>query len=313
MLDSVASKAIAREESVLVIDPKGERDCRDSLKRRCEAVGQPERFTMLDPSDPADSIRISPLSHYTRATELAIRIAGLSASAQVEDDPLTCFATLVLTSIINGMLLVGETPTLVAVNRAMTHHGAQALLERALVTWCRRYVANWPARAGAYIGNAAPGKATVDALVRFYREQAGEQARCPELDHLLSVFEHDPEHMRKMTAPLMSVLASLTDADIGPLLSPDPHDGGEIGDLARLIDNAGVFYIRIDTPSEPTTGAAIAALMLADLTALVRQRRDASLPDTPINVLVDPATVNPAMMRSLDKARGAGIRVRFDA
>ena len=55
MLDSVASKAIAREESVLVIDPKGERDCRDSLKRRCEAVGQPERFVVFQPGDPAVS------------------------------------------------------------------------------------------------------------------------------------------------------------------------------------------------------------------------------------------------------------------
>lgn len=318
MLDSVASQAIAREESVLVIDPKGERDCRDSLKRRCEAVGQPERFVVFQPGDPADSIRISPLAHFTRGVELAIRIAGLNTSAEVEDDPFSCFATMMLASIINGMLLVGETPSLVAINRYLGD-GVEDLVESAVTMWSQRHVVvNWQTETQAYIGHVTSGEARAHALARFYREQVRQHAPSPDIDNLLNFYEHDREHMQKMAASLMPVLSALTDGDIGPLLSPDPNDASDprqIGDLARLVDSGSVFYIALDALPDRGVGAAIGSLMLADLAAFVRHRQRASQPSAPINVLVeyDAGTVNAAMVRSLDKARAAGVRVRLDA
>lgn len=315
MLDSAVSQAIARREAVLVIDPKGEPDCRDALKRRCEAIGQPQRFVMFHPGSP-NNIRINPLSNFTRGAELAVRIAGVSTSAEVEEDPHSCFATMVLTSIVNAMLMVGEKPNLVAINRYMAH-GVQDLLKRALVEWSRRRGADWQGKTEACMA-AAPVDAKVDALVRFYREQAHTHGPSVDIDNLLNVYEHDREHMHKMAAPLMPVLAALSAGAIGPLLSPDPDDAGdprEIGDLARLIESASVFYVGLDTLPDHTVGAAIASMILADLATLVRHRQKASRPGPPVNLLVehDPETVNAAVVRALDRARIAGVRIQFDA
>lgn len=312
MLDLVTSQAIIRDEAVLVFDPKGDRDLRDKLKRTCEAVGQPERFVMIHPGFPEAGIRINPLSNFTRGSELSSRIASL-ISSETGSDPFTAFSEMVLKNIINGMLLVGEKPSLVAINSYMTN-GVQSLAKGALVEWCQRHMPDWEARAKAYTRNAKGEKARVDAMVNFYREEVRKHAPSSDLDNLLNLYEHDREHMQKMVTSLMPVLASLTAGEIGPLLSPDPDDTSdprEIGDLARLIENGSVFYIGLDTLPDRTVGAAIGSMILADLAAFAGDRYNYSERNAPVNVLVDEVSeiINDPMLRVLNKARGAGVQV----
>lgn len=323
LLDLITSQAILRNEAVLVIDPKGDRDLRDSLKRTCEFMGTPEKFVMFHPGFPEDSIRINPLSNYTRGTELASRIAALIPS-ETGADPFTAFSTMVLTSIINGMNMVGEKVTLSRINSYMAN-GVEGLVMKVLVKYCEINMPDWEVKAREYTQQASKDnqgnkgkrgqkgqRGRTDAMAAFYREKVRLVAPSSDIDALLSYYERDHEHTQKMVTSLMPVLSSLTAGEIGPLLSPlpDSDDDREIGDLARLIERNSVIYIGLDTLPDQTVGGAIGAMILADLAAFAGDRYNYSTNNAPVNVLVDEIAevINEPLIRVLNKARGAGVR-----
>jgi len=128
------------------------------------------------------------------------------------------------------------------------------------------------------------------------------------------MFEHDSTHFSKMVANLLPIMNMLTSGEIGKLLSPDADDFFDqrpISDSARIINNAQVAYIGLDSLTDGMVGSAIGALFLSDLTAVAGDRYNYGVDNKPVNVFVDEAAevINDPFIQLLNKGRGAGIRL----
>ncbi|MBF4296283.1 conjugal transfer protein, partial [Vibrio anguillarum] len=100
---------------------------------------------------------------------------------------------------------------------------------------------------------------------------------------------------------------------LGPLLSPianDVDDSRLITDSGRIINNAQVAYIGLDSLTDAMVGSAIGSLLLSDLTAVAGDRYNYGVENRPVNIFIDEAAevVNDPFIQLLNKGRGAKMR-----
>lgn len=307
LFDHLITQAIMRgDEAVIIVDPKGDRELRDNALAACIASGDESRFCFFHPAFPEQSVRLDPLRNFSRATELASRIAVLMASEQ--GNPFQAFGQMALNNVCQGLLLAGERPNLVKV-RSYLEGGTDSLVVRAIAGHCDKHVPNWEYLAGPYLAKASNDEKKANALIRFYREKV--PIKSPDLEGLFSMFEHNREHFQKMIASLLPIMTMLTSGDLGSLLSPDSDDIDDerpITDSARIIRNNQVLYIGLDSLSDSMVGSAIGSIVLSDLTAVAGDRYNYSLNNNRVNLFVDETAevVNLPLIQTLNKGRGAG-------
>jgi len=104
---------------------------------------------------------------------------------------------------------------------------------------------------------------------------------------------------------------------MGPLLSPDPADttgdAREVADLDRLIDRGGVLFADMGPLPGHSVGSMVAALILADLTALMNQRAREQRPSTTVNLVFDGPAETAKWREAFERARQAGVRMDLAA
>ena len=323
LLDLLITQAVLRQEPVVIIDPKGDHDLREKTQRACAALGQNERFVQFNPAEPEHSIRIDPLSNNTRVTEIASRLAALIPS-EGPGDPFKSFGWLVLNNIAQGLVIVHKHPTLVLLRRYL-EGGTGSLVAMTLVAYLEHLGDDWPNRVRQHLDTlqAQCKKAGKDwtpaqkatALIAFYREQVQPRHPKPELEGLLSMFEHDHTHFAKMVASLLPIMNMLTSGHLKELLSPpgpdEPRDDRSLTHFAELIKNNKVVYVALDSLTDGIVGSAIGSLFLSDLTAVAGSRYNFDQNAAPVNLYVDEAAevVNDPFIQLMNKGRGAGFQL----
>lgn len=311
LLDLMVTQAIARGEPVIVLDPKGDKELRDGMQRACAAIGHPERFLSFHPGFPEDSVRINPLHNFTRATELASRIAMLIPS-ETGADPFKAFSQMALTNIISGSIAVGQRPTLVKL-RSYLEGGVDRLLIRVLERHFEEVAEGWRGQVQTFV-NRARGN-TVEGYLAFYQTITDDSSINSEIEGLISMYEHDRVHMSKMLTSLMPVLNTLTAGDLGKMLSPRPDDMSDtraITDSATMIRQGQAVYFGLDSLTDTIIASALGSIMLSDLTSVAGNRYN--YPDgmeKPVNIFVDELAevINDPMISLLARGRGAKVRV----
>jgi conjugal transfer pilus assembly protein TraD len=168
LFDLLVTQAVLRGEAVVIIDPKGDQDLRNAAERACRSVKAPERFVHFHPAFPRESARIDPLHSFNRATEVASRVAALIPS-ETGNDPFKAFGQMAMSNVVQGLLAVGERPSLVTL-RLYLEGGAESLVERVLVRYLGERVPNWETEAKPFLRQARDTTARVAGLVRYYRE-----------------------------------------------------------------------------------------------------------------------------------------------
>lgn len=307
MFDHFITQAILRkDEAIIIVDPKGDRDLCENARQACIASGDESRFKFFHPAFPEKSVRLDPLRNFNRATELASRIAVLMASEQ--GNPFQAFGQMALNNVVQGMLTSGERPNLVKV-RSFLEGGTDALVVRAIGGYCDKILPNWESLSAPYLAKASTMEKKAHALIRFYKEKVKEKS--PDLEGLFSMFEHDREHFQKMIASLLPIMNMLTSGDLGPLLSPnsdDLSDDRQITDSARIIRNNQVLYIGLDSLADSMVGSAIGSILLSDLTAVAGDRYNYGCENNRVNIYVDETSevINAPLIQTLNKGRGAG-------
>jgi hypothetical protein len=133
LFDLMVTQAVLRGEAVVIIDPKGDQDLRNAAERACRLVDAPERFVHFHSAFPRDSARIDPLHSFNRATEVASRVAALIPS-ETGNDPFKAFGQIAMSNVVQGLLAVGERPSLVTLRRYL-EGVAESLVERAQVVY----------------------------------------------------------------------------------------------------------------------------------------------------------------------------------
>lgn len=311
----IIKQAILRGEPVICVDPKGDKGLKEIMKNAYEEMGIPERFVMVHPGFPDESVRINLLANFNKPSELAARVASLVPSA-AQGDPFVQFITNVLTYIISGMLMVGERPTLRGIS-SYVHNGTADLLVRTIQAHADKHLDNWVEEAGPFIttknGKPLTDEQKTDAYITFYRKRLIKARSSTEIEGLINMTQHEKSHFDKMIISLHPVLTFLTTGDVGSLLSPDVDDTDDermITNLARVTEEGFGVFIGLDTLSDEKVGKSISNLLMADLAAFAGDRYNYGKNHAPVNFLGDEAgeIMTPALIRILNKARGAGVR-----
>lgn len=307
LLDLLISQAILRNEAVFIIDPKGDKELRDNAKRICEKMGEPDRFIFFNPAFADTSARINPLANFNRPTELPSRIATLIAS-ETASDPFVAFSWMALNNIINGMLIVGEEPTLVRIRRYLESDPGPLLLRVLRTHFEKAPIRNWETRVQEYLKKLR-GR-DIEAYILFYQQEVVSEKPSSEIDGLISFFTHNREHASKMLASLTPIMNMLTSGALAPLLSPtnNEDDDPRKTNSARIIENGQVAYIGLDSLSDATIGSAIGSILLADLTAVAGDRYNYGVGNRRVNIFVDESSevLNGPTIAMLNKGRGCG-------
>lgn len=275
--DLLISQAILRNETVFIIDPKGDRDLRDKAKRACEMLGRGDKFLSFHPAHPDESIRINLLANWTRPSEIADRIASLIPSAS-ESDPFKNFAFGALNAICNGLCTVCRNPTLKNLKHYLAGTGSGAvggLVVDALYRYLLNASPDKTKELEMYIASQKKhdSESMALALVDYYQKNGPHD---PDIDDLVSMFTHNKEHFGKMITSLLPILSMLTSGVLGDMLSPpdgvEERQKATWRDTGELIAWNHVVYVGLDSLSDPMVGSAIGALFLSDLACVAGAR-----------------------------------------
>ncbi len=313
MFDILISQAIARNEAVIIIDPKGDKELAENAKRACAAIGQPERFVNFHPAFPEDCARIDPLRNFTRVTEIASRLAALIPS-EAGADPFKSFGWQALNNISQALVMAYERPNLVLLKRFL-ETGVEQILVKACVAYAERNIDGGGEIAERYLADAGnTDEKQARAMMQMYKEEIQPVAPSSELEGLLSMKAHDKTHFSKMVANLLPIMNMLTAGDLGDLLSPnyeDVNDPRIITDNKKIIDNAQVAYLGLDSLTDSTVGSAIGSMFLSDLVAVAGDRYNFGVDNRPVNIFVDEAAevINEPTIQLLNKGRGAKMKL----
>ncbi len=317
-LDSIIAQCVDRGECVICFDPKGDPDLMNSMKRACEENGRPNDFVYLHPAWAEKSVRLDPLASFSRATELASRIAALIPS-ESGSDPFKQHSQMVLTSLCEGLLMINRKPTLKLLYSYISS-GPEGLVVKAAEAYFTKHLPDWRVGVEPYL-RRAKGRSSREyaiAYIAYYREVVQESLPSVALEGLFHDFEHDRTHQQKMTASLHPVLKQLCADPLGDLLSPNPHadDPRPITDFASIIRNRQCAYIGLDSLSDPMVGSCLGSVFISDLAAMAGARYNyqdvAKLP--PINIIVDELAEligNERLLQIANKGAGAGTKIIF--
>ncbi len=312
LLDLIVTQAIFRGEPTIIIDPKGDKDLCDNARRACLRAGTPEKFVYFHPAHPETSVRIDPLRNFNRPTELASRVAALMAT-DPRNETFKAFSHMALNNIIQGLLITHRHPNLVSL-RHYIENGPDSLVVAAVKGYCEVKMPRGEMLVRPYLERAQSPAARAEAMRRCYFEEIQPRAPSPDLEGLLSQFEHEREHFNKMIASLKPLLTMLTSGHLGKLLSPDTSDVDDprpITDMSRIIRNGQVAYIGLDSLSDNLVGAAIGSILLSDLAAVAGARYNFDAGGNHINLVVDELgeAINEPCIQLLNKGRGALFRL----
>lgn len=322
------AQAAERGEAVIVLDPKGDEGMRNAVRTAAAWAGK--ELQELNAAFPARSIRMDPLKNWDDPTELATRISTLCGTPGQRDN-FTSFVFMQLVNVIQGMLLVGTRPSLVALKRVFDS-GLAKLLADAITAYCNRELEpTWHKSVDRYrrvvVGKrkGKGGAETTDnlslspeeeaaALSEFYREYVRALAPNPELEGLISTVEHPHEHFLKMIMTLMPVLTKLTSGALASLLSTDTtakDDKRLITDTARVIEKQDVVYIGLNALGNEEVANAVGEILLADLAAVCGSRYNYADKRKVVSIFVDEAVevLNAKLILLMNKGRGAQFRL----
>lgn len=314
-LEVMIYQAVRRGDTVVVCDPKGDSDLRKVVQQACIDNGRPEAYQYFHPAFPSKSIRLDCMKNFNRETELASRVAGLMGS----DDQFEDFAWRAVDQVVQAMLYLELRPSLKALRRII-ENGPDVLLEKLMAAFFQKHVSNWESRCSVLVGEERSNKQRkistpeLAGYIRFY-QQLPDNIKSGAVDGLMSMTLHSREHLGKILASLMPVLAKLTTGEMGDLLSPDYNDINDtrpIFDTGKLITGKHVVYIGLDSLSDSQVGTALGQLILADFAAVAGDRYNHGYPDdSRIKLFVDESSeiACPPLVQLLNKGRSAGIEV----
>ncbi|HEY8098327.1 MAG TPA: conjugative transfer system coupling protein TraD [Methylobacter sp.] len=319
----MVTQAIHRGDTVIMIDPKGDKELRDRMELECKRAGRDRSFLFFHPAFPRLSIRLDPMRNFTRTTEIASRIAALLPSQTGGSDAFTAFAFRALNLVAQGLLEKGKRPSIKQL-RYFIEGGAESLLVDAIECHANRVDPDWKISAEPFFVKAKAGKAkkmeTITnpdwlAIIEWYRTTWSNGPKGSEgIDGLLSLVEHNRMHFSKMIASLIPVLNMLTSGELGDLLSPDEEDENDkrpILDTSNIIAGKHVLYVGLDSLSDSIVSSAIGSIVLADFASVAGMIYNSGNKPGRISMFVDEAAevVNLPFIQILNKGRGAGFQV----
>lgn len=315
LYETIITQAILRGECVVLVDPKADMEIAAIAKRVCELAGRPDAFVEFNSAHPSRSIRLDPLHNWNNPSELASRIAALMPSDGTDSFAQMAWKAVYVVS--EALVYIDQMPSLAKLRRYI-EGGPEKLMEEALRAFYQRHVPHWQSLLAPLVQRARDGKlnskmagsAELLAYIHFYKNEIPESQRATELEGLMSMVEHNREHLGKILASLVPLLVMLSAGEIGKMLSPDSSDINDdrpIFDTKKIVNGKHVLYLGLNSLSNATVGNAVGSMVLADFAAVAGDIYNYGT-KTKVNLLIDESAevVNNPLIQILNKARGAG-------
>lgn len=304
LLECLIVQAIFRQETVFVLDPKGDKGLEKSVRTAVERSGRTGDFLQFHLGHPEDSININLLANYSRTSEVASRIADTLPGQGGDGQVFVEFGREAIRTICDGLELLGQKPTFAKLHHYMLNRQELAVL--ALNLFLRRAVSEEAVEEKLKAERTLDGK--YGCLVDLY-QTSGLQSHA--LDGLIGFADQDEASFKKMTMSMIARLSSLSRGDLGRKLSPEDESEGNFFDTQKMIRRNAVCYIGLDALTDSAMARAIGSLFLADLAATAGSRYNFEERSTPVAVFVDEAAelTSEPFTQMLNKSRGAGFSI----
>ena len=309
---------------MVVIDPKGDKDWENRLRKECAAAGR--KFLYFHPAHPSKSIRLNPLANWSTVSSASTRISQLVDA----DGSFAAFAWKTLSRIMRALVMEGQKPTIRAVKKY-----AQTGVEDLLVSLLTKYfLGKHGSKWDAEINNIKPTDAaqqrasktqsnskdpkTELMIQKFQKEVAGnkigdEFEMIDTIESLISMHNHSKEHFSKMIQVLEPILEMLGTGEVGAMLSPDPTDLNDKRDIyttKKVIEEGAVLYVGTDSLADKIIGSAIGSIILADFASVAGDMYNSGM-QKDIYLFADEAAeiINDQLIQLLNKGGGAGFKI----
>lgn len=322
-------QAALKKQPLILIDPKNDEELADWMHMCLRLVNREDKFNYMSLAHPEKSARISPITNYTRAGEVANRITSVIQRADGTSDPFVSFGIMSLTTVVELMKVCELKPTLKNVKTQLgSDVSSLADLIIKSVTKIGRQVLGeddfdriFAMRMDRYANKAKGPKEIADICAEIYRNDIKANRSFPSIEAGLDMLGHQREHFQKMILNVMPILSQLTQGFMAELLSPDSDDESQLNDfrpisnVRDIITTGGMLYMGLDSLADAETGSAVGSIFLSDITSVSADVYNFMKPRgddlAPVMVLIDEAAevINDQVIKMLNKTRGAGFRL----
>ena len=260
---------------LIVLDPKNDKDWKNSIRSEMEYLGIGDQFYHIHPSKPSTSARMPLLKHFTRTTEVADRVAPLMGSKGGNGKPFQDFAYEIIYQTTQALKYLGRPVRLTEIQRTISADRRKLANDVFHKYFKETLGEGWQTSIAAdlkKIGDADP----LEAMYIYYNDKLKKHHQDAVVDGIMQFALHDTGHYNKMVVTLRPVLTTLTADPLDQLFSPidDPtiEDDRPIVDIKSLVEKGGCLYVSLDSLTDSQSAGFISRLILAEIAAVAGKR-----------------------------------------
>ncbi|MGR9052268.1 MAG: type IV conjugative transfer system coupling protein TraD [Gammaproteobacteria bacterium] len=275
LAEILISQDIARGDTVIVLDPKGDADLMQRVVAEAKRAGRGDQTYIFHLGYPDISCRYNAIGNFSRITEIATRTTNALPS-EGNSAAFREFAWRFTNMIATALVKMGRRPDYRQITRYITHiepllteYYRQWLPEVAPIGWEQEVQRIAEGINEKDLSFAMKGRShEVIALVRYAKENGYYDAVA---DGLRSAFEYDKTYFDKIVASLLPLMEKLISGKTAELISPfylDMNDTRPIIDWRQIIRRKGIVYVGLDALSDTAVASAVGNSMFADLVSV---------------------------------------------
>ena len=283
LAELLISQDINRNDTVIVLDPKGDNELLRRIHHEAHRAGRQQDLHIIHLRYPELSQSYNPIASYHSPAEIASRIAG-QLPGSGESEAFKQFAWRFLNSIATALDALNETPTYVKVGRYIENF-EPLLVQYFECLFETLRIPNWRSDVLRHSETIDPTKIRKTlshcdhytlSLIQFYKKS---NATDPIADDLMAALGYDKVYYDKITASLRPLLEKMRSDRLAPILSPPSGDAKTVEWSQAFTENS-IVYIALDALASPDIAHAVGNAMFADLASAVG-RLYADLADRP--------------------------------
>ena len=301
LLEIILCEAIRGPGTVIVMDPKGDRELLVRTASQARRLGHP--FAFFSPAFPAESASFNPFSACENTTELAERVQVLMpGGGRMANDPFFVEYPLAFVQHVGeAQQALGEDWTIERLNALTT---LEPPFERLIARYLHEVILDGD-------GDPEPLEKLVEAYEALTPEARGGIAadRLLVADKLVEARRMEREHFQKVTANLVPAFRGVSGGDMDRLLSSDAPDLTWEG----IVANRTVVYFSMNSLMYGEVANRIGRVILQDLIGFLGRRYayDGAADMSPLTVLIDEFS-NVAYGGFIDALnKGGGAKAQF--
>lgn len=306
--DLLIQQAILRNETVIIIDPKGDHDLREKAMRACHKLNVADKFFVFNPAFPQQSVAIDCFASFEQANHLAERIVNMVPQTP-EGQVFRSSQYAHITTIISALLYVKQKITFVKIFNAL-NNGVHVLI----IDTLKQYIKNNNLEEEICSVDQLTMEMSKKELVEIFGyicQQGYNFLGTQTIRELFGIYQAPQDHLKKMIASILPVLHSMSQPPMNLLITPEVQDLSRVElKMSDVCSSFHVLYIGLNSLADGTLGSNLGALILSDLTFLSATIYNAKPVKLPVNIFIDEAAevANAPFIQILNKGRGAGFR-----